>query len=193
MNKLFFKRIAAYLIDCFILFLLMLVVNLFLPVSGDVNDLNNQATNLMEELAEGKIDTREFGSKSASLNYDLTKATYISSVAGIVIYILYFVVYQAYNKGQTLGKKWLKLRVVKENDKPVDINTLLIRCLIPYGILVNFLLVVFILFVSKAMYINISNVLSNFHMAIIFITLMFMMIKSKGLHDYLARTKVEEI
>lgn len=193
MNKLFFKRIAAYLIDCFILFLLMLVVNLFLPVSGDVNDLNNQATNLMEELAEGKIDTREFGSKSASLNYDLTKATYISSIAGIVIYILYFVVYQAYNKGQTLGKKWLKLRVVKENDKQVDINTLLVRCLIPYGILVNFLLVVVILFVSKGMYINISNVLSNLHMAIIFVTLMFMMLKSRGLHDYLARTKVEEV
>ena len=45
------------------------------------------------------------------------------------------------------------------DDSKIDINTMLIRCLIPYGILVNFLSVVFILFLSKSTYINVSGIL----------------------------------
>ena len=82
---------------------------------------------------------------------------------------------------------------IKENGGRADVNTLLIRCLIPYGILVNFILIILILFVSKSLFLNISNILSNLHMIIIFITLIFMMIKSRGLHDYLAKTKIVEI
>lgn len=193
MNKLFFKRIIAYLIDCVILFGIMLIVNLFIPISSEANELNTKLTNLMNDYMAEKVTIEEFTEQSEDLNYDLTKATYISSVAGIVVYILYFVVFQAYNSGQTFGKKWLKIQTVKSDDSMVDIDTLLIRGLIPYGLLVNFILVIAILFINKNVYLTINNILNNIHMIIIFITLLMMMIKSRGLHDYLAKTKVEEI
>ncbi len=192
MKKVFFKRILAYLIDCTILFFAMVLVNLFVPVFGDIEELNARLTTSMDNYTSGEITMDEFAEESNDISYDLMKATYISSIAGIVVYILYFVVFQAYNNGQTLGKKWLKLQVVKTDNNNVDINSLLRRSLFPYGILINFILVILLLFTSKSVYLNINTILSNIQIIIIFITLIMMFIKERGIHDYLANTKVIE-
>ena len=192
MKKVCFKRILAYLIDCTILFFAMVLVNLFVPVFGDIEELNARLTTSMDNYTSGEITMDEFAEESNDISYDLMKATYISSIAGIVVYILYFVVFQAYNNGQTLGKKWLKLQVVKTDNNNVDINSLLRRSLFPYGILINFILVILLLFTSKSVYLNINTILSNIQIIIIFITLIMMFIKERGIHDYLANTKVIE-
>lgn len=192
MKKIFFKRILAYIIDCVILFFVMLVVNLFIPTFGDVEELNTRLTTSMESYTSGELTVDEFLEESEDISYDIMKATYISSIAGIVVYLLYFVVFQAYNNGQTLGKKWLKLQVVKTDDSNVDMNSLLRRSLFPYGILVNFILVVALLFASKHAYLSINTILSNIQMIIIFITIIMMFMKDRGIHDYLANTKVIE-
>ena len=192
MKKIFFKRILAYVIDCTILFFVMVLVNLFIPVFGDIEELNARLTTSMDNYTTGDITMDEFVEESNDISYNLMKATYISSIAGIVIYILYFVVFQAYNNGQTLGKKWLKLQVIKMDNSNVDINSLLRRSLFPYGILVNFILVILLLFTSKSVYLNINTILSNIQTIIIFITLIMMFIKERGVHDYLANTKVIE-
>lgn len=192
MKKIFFKRILAYIIDCVILFFAMLVVNLFIPTFGDVEELNTRLTTSIESYTSGELTVDEFLEESEDISYDIMKATYISSIAGIVVYLLYFVVFQAYNNGQTLGKKWLKLQVVKTDDSNVDMNSLLRRSLFPYGILVNFILVVALLFASKHAYLSINTILSNIQMIIIFITLIMMFMKDRGIHDYLANTKVIE-
>ncbi len=192
MKKIFFKRILAYVIDCTILFFVMVLVNLFIPVFGDIEELNARLTTSMDNYTTGEITMDEFVEESNDISYNLMKATYISSIAGIVIYILYFVVFQAYNNGQTLGKKWLKLQVIKMDNSNVDINSLLRRSLFPYGILVNFILVILLLFTSKSVYLNINTILSNIQTIIIFITLIMMFIKERGVHDYLANTKVIE-
>lgn len=192
MKKIFFKRILAYIIDCVILFFVMLVVNLFIPTFGDVEELNTRLTTSMESYTSGELTVDEFLEESEDISYDIMKATYISSIAGIVVYLLYFVVFQAYNNGQTLGKKWLKLQVVKTDDSNVDMNSLLRRSLFPYGVLVNFILVVALLFASKHAYLSINTILSNIQMIVIFITLIMMFMKDRGIHDYLANTKVIE-
>lgn len=189
----FFKRIGAYLVDCIILFFAIIIVNLFIPITGDITELNTNLTNLMNDYIQEKITIEEFTSHADDLNYQITKATYISSIASIVVYLLYFVVFQAYNKGQTLGKKLFKIHIVKKDDSRVDINTLLIRSLIPYGILVNFILAIVILFVNQGIYTSVSNILNNIHIVVIVITLIMMMVKSRGAHDYLANTKVEQV
>ncbi len=192
MKKIFFKRILAYIIDCVILFFAMLVVNLFIPTFGDVEELNTRLTTSIESYTSGELTVDEFLEESEDISYDIMKATYISSIAGIVVYLLYFVVFQAYNNGQTLGKKWLKLQVVKTDDSNVDMNSLLRRSLFPYGVLVNFILVVALLFASKHAYLSINTILSNIQMIVIFITLIMMFMKDRGIHDYLANTKVIE-
>ena len=86
-----------------------------------------------------------------------------------------------------------KIRVVKTDEDVPSINTLIRRCLIPYGILVNFLLSILILILSKDMYNTMNVILTNAHFFVIGITIILMLIKKRGVHDYLANTKVEEI
>lgn len=187
------KRLGAYIIDCIILFFIITLINVFIPVNGDINKLSNKLLKLSDDYIEEKISVEELRKQNEDINYEISKATYVSSIASIGVYLLYFVVFQAYNNGQTFGKKIFKIQVLKSDNSLVDINTLLIRCLIPYDILVNFILVILILFVSKPLYINISNVLNFAHMIIMVITLFMMMIKSRGIHDVLAKTKVEQV
>ena len=127
------------------------------------------------------------------ISYLLQKGTYLTTIVGIVVYILYFVVYQAYNNGQTLGKKVFKIRVLKMDDDIPGINTLIRRCLIPYGILVNFILAILILILSKNVYNMFNIILTNLHLIVLGITILTMLIKKRGIHDYLANTKVEEV
>ena len=140
-----------------------------------------------------EITAKELTERSQDINYDISKATYLSSIAGVVIYILYFVVLPVYNNGQTLMKKVFKIRVLKTDDSKVDINTMFLRCLLPYGILMNLVLVLLLLFVSKSLYLNINSALSTIHMFLMIITIIMMATQKRGLHDYIANTKVEEI
>ena len=193
MNKLFLKRVGAYLLDCTILFFALILVNLFVPTCGNIRELNERLTDMTDKYMAHEITAKELTEESQDINYDISKATYLSSIAGVVIYILYFVVLPVYNNGQTLMKKVFKIKVLKTDDSKVDINTMFIRCLLPYGILMNLVLVLLLLFVSKSLYLNINSALSTIHMFLMIITIIMMATQKRGLHDYMANTKVEEI
>ncbi len=191
-----YKRIIAYLIDCFILFVVLTILGLVIPTFGNINEINNEleevlnnATNITndEDVANEQIE------KLNNLSYDLAKATYLTTVVGIVVYILYFVVYQARNNGQTLGKKLMKIRVVKNDGTVPDINTLIKRCLIPYGILINIILLILLLIISKASYISISSIIQEIHIGVLLVTIIMIVVKGRGIHDYIAGTKVENV
>ncbi len=191
--KISFKRIGAYIVDCLILFVVLLIVGMFIPTFGDARELSERLTSISDDYFNEKIDAKEYVEAANDVNYDISKATYLSSITGIVVYILYFVVFQAYNNGQTLGKKLFKIRVVKTDGSSLDINTLIKRCLIPYGILVNIVLLIMLLVTSKSVYISINGILSNIHLFIIAISIVMVFANNRGAHDYLAGTTVEEL
>ena len=191
--KIFFKRLGAFFVDCIILYFVLTIITPLIPTTIDVENLNNQSIEILEKYMNEEITDEKFVEDTNDISYKLSKGTYLSSIAGIVIYILYFVVYQSYNNGQTLGKKLFKIRVVKMDDTNPGINSLLKRCLIPYGILVNFILAVLILVASKNIYITTNTILAYIHVIVLFVSIITMMVKSRGLHDYLANTKIEEV
>lgn len=191
--KLFFKRIGAFFLDCTILFFALTFINLFIPTFVDVNDLNDRTLEITQKYIDGEVTEEKFVEETNEISYLLQKGTYLTTISGIVVYILYFVVYQAYNSGQTLGKKVFKIRVVKVDDSVPNINMLIRRCLIPYGILVNFLLAILILILNKNIYNTLNIILTNLHLIILGVSILCMLIKKRGIHDYLANTKVEEV
>lgn len=191
--KLGFKRLGAYLLDCIILFFALTMINVFIPTFGNVEQLNNETMEVMDKYIKQEITEEKFTEEVNELNYELSKGTYLYTISGIVIYLLYFVAFQAYNNGQTLGKKVFKIQVLKKDDDVPGINSLFIRSLIPYGIFVNLVLVILILFASKEVYMSMNTVLNNIHMIVIFISILLMFIKGKSIQDYLAGTKVEEV
>ena len=49
------------------------------------------------------------------------------NVFGIIVAVIYFVYFWTQSNGQTLGHKVLGIRVVREDGKPIDITTAIIR------------------------------------------------------------------
>ena len=97
--------------------------------------------------------------------------------------------------GQTLGKKIMKLKVVSAKDRELNIFNYLIRCAILNGVIVNLLLVIFVNTLDVNSFYMANYIVSNIQsiIEIVIIIMIFMTSDARGLHDYIACTKVIEI
>lgn len=192
MKAFFSKRVIAYLVDFFIISVLVSFVTMFIPADSNTKNLYKDLEQLNTDLSENKIESKEYYEKATEINYYISKDNVIVNLISIIIYILYFVIYQVYNNGQTLGKKLLKIRVKKSKDEVLTINTLLVRALILYGIGFNIINLILILLLKKNAFICINTILGYIQYAIIII-IIFMVIFRKdgrGLHDIISGTVV---
>ena len=113
-------------------------------------------------------------------------------IAEVVLLILYFIVFQFYNKGQTFGKKLMKLRVVNNNGNELTLNQVTCRALIIDSILINLFMIAALLFSGRNYYYYASLSLQILSGIIIFVTLMMIFFRKdgRGLHDVVTGTKV---
>ena len=128
-------------------------------------------------------------------NYDLSRNSVIATIISIAVIIAYFGIFQYSLGGQTIGKKLLKLKVVKNKEGSLNIFNCLIRCAILNGVIINILLIVFVNIFDVNNFYNANYVISNIQsiIEILILIMIFMTSDSRGLHDYIAGTKVVEI
>ncbi len=195
MNASFKKRLCAYLIDIVLVVIIVTIISLFIPISDNAITLNQEMVNLQDSYLKGDINFTQYFNGSAEIVKDLDQEQIIFYVLMAIVIIAYFVIWPFYHSGQTFGKKKLKIRVVKNNDKDATINDLLIRNVIinSLGYLLIQLLIVFVL-PSESYYITLTTL--SFIQLIIVLFSAFMIIKRKdkcGIHDLIAKTKVIEV
>lgn len=172
-----FKRFVAFAVDWFLGYLCIAapVAILWLYHTKD-------AENLVTNVA---ILGAKLGGTTA----------YLATVIAIVIAIIYFVVYPLRNNGQTVGKKFMGLKIVKVNDDEVDGKTLLIRQVVGVFLLEGYFCMISEM-VRQLLVLNdfgtaylIFSFLAIFSSAIsAFLCMKFE--SHRALHDYLAKTKV---
>ena len=195
MNAGFFRRLGAYLIDVIIILVVASLFSRFLPNSDKISALNNANSNLLtgysEVLKGGDSDKiNEYSILITDYNYELTKLSLYTNLSTIVLYLLYFVGFQGYNNGQTVGKRLLKIEVVDNDDNNPNFKQLLIRGLILYPIVLDLLNTILIHLVDKQSYITSSNIIAYVQYAIYFACFITVLFGGKGLHDRLAGTRV---
>lgn len=154
---------------------------------------------------DSKITKKEYNKVKENLNeyyteldsnysYKLLTYSYIPTIINILCILLYFVIIQYYFNGQTLGKKLMSLRVVKNKGDKLNILNYLIRSLLINEVLINTCSIICLLILSKNNYIKYSELVYVityiFEMAVIF-TITFDK-DNRGLHDYICNTKVIE-
>ena len=216
-NKTIFKRLIAYMIDILLVSLLSTFITSNSYINKDYKEYTKVADKyeevyeeyvdsiegLKEKLEDEKItqdkyDKKEeklsstFDKKSVNYNYKLIKLSTISTTISILVILLYFVVIQYYFNGQTIGKKIMKLRVVSNNDKKLNIFNYLIRSLILNEVLINGLSVVMVLVLSKSNYLIYNEIIYVINY-VLEMALIFMVVfdkNNRGIHDYVANTKV---
>ena len=188
----FNKRFFAYIIDIFIVLVIANLITMFIPISEKTQDYYKELQTTHKKMYDKEIDVKEYTYIVLEDNYNISKGTVLISLTSIIIYILYFVVYQVYNNGQTVGKKLMKIKVKSITDESLSINTMLFRALIIYGIAANIINLMLILLLKKELYLSISNTISIIQSLIVIISV-FMILFSKqkrGIHDIITKTEV---
>lgn len=185
----FFKRLAAYLIDLFIVTLLVSIVTV--GFDGNKNT-SKQLEDLITKYSNNEISASEYSDGVYNLEYQSQKDNVYFNIVNVVVFIGYYIVFATLNKGQTLGKKIFKLRVTNINGNNPSIINMLIRGLCIYKILSLLFSVVacnlFSINVFKTGYLIV-----NYLESLVMIVSFFMVTYKKdrrGLHDILARTCV---
>lgn len=192
MNKIFGRRVVAFLIDVIILYLFSTVVTAFVPTFGDIQEYTSQLNDVLEEMTKEDVNEEQLIQKTNDIAYNVSKATYLYQITTITIYILYFVVYQKKKNGQTIGKRKMKIVVKKKDNSELRYDDLLKRGSLLYGFLTNIIMLGVLLFASKSIYFATNNLLIYVQYAIFIVCILTTAFKGVGLHDKFANTVVEE-
>lgn len=188
----FLPRLLAYLIDVFIVGLLATLLVSVLPTPSNYVDLQEENKKIQEQYLAGEINSEAYIRQTALITYDLDRALALSYIVEIVIIILYFIVFQFYNNGQTLGKKLMKVQVVSIDDRPLTINDYFFRSMILNSVLTNILIIILVMFIKRDYYYYLSFSLQLIQIVLLLITIFMVLFKKdgRGLHDKVAHSKV---
>lgn len=190
----FRKRLCAYLIDIFVVSLLASLIVVPFIDAESVEKLDKNMTDVTEAYLNNEINEMTYLSESESINYQLAKLTGTLTFATIIIKMLYFIVFQLYNKGQTLGKSMFGI-CVKSNDEVLTTNQMILRTFIVDSIFYSIIGFALMVFASSSAYFY-GNLLFESVQSIIMVICACMVAFRKdkrGLHDIVSRTSVVEI
>lgn len=191
-KAMFSQRLLAFLIDLVLLSMITSIITMFIPVNDAASKLYEEQDRVLDDYVNGTISMEDYVNQLVDLGYDISRQTVIISIVTVVISLLYYVVYPCYNKGQTFGKKLMKIRIKKANDKELSMNDLLIRSMINNSILVNIINIALVLFVTKDLYLGTSSLINGIQYIVLIISLIMIAFtkKAQGLHDKAAKTEV---
>ena len=191
-KAMFSQRVLAFLIDLVLLSMITSLITMFIPMNDTATKLYEEQNRVLEGYVEGTVSMEEYVNQMVDISYDISRQTVIISIVTIVISLLYYVVYPCYNNGQTFGKKLMKIKIKKTNDKELSMNDLLIRSMINNSILVNIINVALVLFLGKNLYLSTSSFVSIIQYLVLTISLIMIAFtkNAQGLHDKAVHTEV---
>ena len=164
---------------------------MFIKESNNLINLNNQLNTISENFINKTITMKEYFNQYSSIEYLISKEMFLQNLFSLILMIGYFVILPYYYKGQTIGKKMMKIKIVKEDDK-LTINDLALRSLLANGIAMTFIELALIFLIKDTSYFITISILS-FVQFLLVITSVFMILyrkDKKALHDIVCKTLV---
>ena len=187
----FFQRLGAYVIDFMIVAVIASILSTPFIKTKEVETLEKQYTEITEKYVNQSIDSKEYTAEIINIQYQLSQVNGLVTIITILISVLYFVVFQLYYHGQTIGKKLLKIKVISTKGD-LSMNQMIFRSFIANNILLDIISIIFVMFSSKTIYFYCVGMFSILQYVLI-ITSFFMIIFTKeglALQDKLVHTKV---
>ena len=198
------KRIMAFLLDILLVFFLASLVtsiHFINPYYKKYEKSFAEYSEVTNNYLEEKISEKEFLQLNYVNYYNVSRFSVPYNIAIVVILILYFVVFQKFNNGQTMGKQIMKIKVVNNSDnKDVSLIKYLLRSLPIYYISIGAIIPLLLnslalLFVKGKMFYIVSACINYAFVILGVVTLTIMLSRKdkRGLHDLIAGTKVIEL
>ena len=187
----FTNRLLAYLIDSIIVLLVSSIIAIPLT-SKKIESLEKELKTITKEYTNQNIDMNTYLEKTQDLNYQIQKESLSTNVVYLIVSIIYYVVFQYLNKGQTLGKKLLKIKVVNKEGNTPSLYQMILRTFITNQIFTYLVTILLVLLATKEQFLSLYQTLNS--LATIFIIVSALMIlytnNLHGLHDKMAKTLV---
>lgn len=193
MKASFFKRLGAFIIDYFIVIFIISMITMGFSSSA-TNDISKKASELVSDYQNEKITAEEYTEEYSKLSYELQKSNVNMNIASITLYVGYFIIFATLNRGQTLGKKLFKIKVVSKDNKDVNVWNMLIRSLLIYNLISAIFSVIFVNFLGVNAFTNIYMVIGYIEYFVMIVSFFMVTYKKdgRGLHDIIAGTNVIE-
>ena len=201
------RRLVAYVVDFFVVFLLISLVGQIKFLNPNYEKYNNTYEKLYEfqesvdeeELKDPVVAQKTLDTYSKFI-YKLDKYSISQMTIVIIVIVLYYTLFPLANNNQTIGKRLMKLEIVslKENKK-IKWHNLFIRSFVYpyyiYGSALSYLIkLISVVSLTDKSYIYVSAVITVVNLMYCYISFMMMVINKEGisLHDRLSGTKVVE-
>ena len=191
-KALFVQRFIAFLLDIFILSSIASLISYPFLDAKSIDKLNKNSSEVIEKYTTGEIDMDTYVDEVKGISYQLSQKQGVVSLVTLSLAVLYFIVYQYYNNGQTIGKKLMKIKVVSSTDKEITMNSFIFRSLIVNSILVDMISFAIVIFGNETAYFYGVAICGIIKYTLLLIC-GFMVMWSKsglGLHDRIAHTTV---
>ena len=190
-NALFIQRVFAFLFDVFIVDFASSLVTMPFIDSESISKLNESNMEVVDKYISGEVESDVYFSEVMGNSYQLAKKNGLYSLVVVFFEILYFIVYQFYNNGQTLGKKLMKIRIVP-TDGDITMNQMIFRSFIINSVLLDMVLIGFIIFAKQSVYLYGVLIFDVIQYAIFLVSCFMVMFSNsgQGLHDRIAHTRV---
>lgn len=185
------KRILAYAIDIIIVNIIASLIFMLPIFENDYQtytEKTEEYTNYILNIGSGELDY----DIELDYAYTITQSSQPLLIITSGLLILYFGVFAYFFKGQTLGKKITKLKVVSIDKDKLNPNLFMIRAIILTNLLPKIASIISIMYLSKSKWIIAENIIAQISNLILFIIIGFMIFRDdeRGLHDVICKTKV---
>ena len=192
----FKRRIQAYLIDLFLLAILVSLTLVIFPNDKEkINETNKNINILSETYLNDKINTKEYLKEYSKYNYEIETLEIKTNIFNAIYIIFLFTIVPFISKGQTIGKIIMKAKVVNEDGSNISLNSIILRALLINFLIYPFITIPLIYFIKPNLYFFISIFLTIIEFFIVIFTVFMVLYRhdKKGLHDILTKTKVIKI
>ena len=190
-KALFIQRLFAFIIDVLLVSVLVSLLTTPFVKTENNDNYNEQLNSVISKLQKKEIDTKEYIVEYSNIYYKISRDNGIVSIVTIFFNVLYFVVYQIYTNGQTLGKKIMKIRV-KSDDGDLFYNQMIFRSFLANFILIDLLSFALMLLSPRNVYFYSVVILTSIQYIFVFISIVMIMNRKDGcaIHDKIVHTRV---
>ena len=185
----FIQRALAYLLDIFIISFIFSIITIGFKPNTDIEKKYNE---VYDNYIKGEITAEQYLEEYTDVLYDMQKANALPNAINTVLIIAYFIVFQYLNKGQTIGKKLLKIKIVNEDKKDISLKQMLIRGIMIYSILSSLINIILFFNVSRKVYMTSYLTIGAIESLILFLSAIFILYRNdkKALHDIVSKSIV---
>ena len=161
---------------------------------GTEFDVLNDKTEVTQEDIDGLKESiaNSYNDQFYDINYSLEKNMMIYNVIYIVMIIIYFGLLPIFTNGQTIGKRLLCLKVVTKDGKDAGFVRYTVRSLILYQSVFTIIQMILVGTLSVDNYYTAIDFVTIARDLVYYVILFMVMVRidGRGLHDFIAGTKV---